>query len=246
MKLLVYDVELSDMDILIKSYDLKNRIRWFNHENIIRDWTMLGASWKHLDDDKISCVSISPKDPLNDYAVIQKLYKAIEASDGLIGHNADNFDLKKFNTRAIYYGMPPLQKKIQTDTLKIARKYFKFTSNSLRYIANYLGLENKGDSPDWDAVMSGDRKEIALMREYNRQDVIVTEQLYKKLRGWHHTHPDVSSVTRDIEGKEMDKCPSCDSVNVVKNGHKPKVKAGVVYKFAQVLLCRNCGRNFLR
>lgn len=205
---------------------------------------MLGAAWKLIDGEQVQCVSVSPKDPLNDYEVVCRLHKALNSADVLIGHNSDNFDIKKFNTRAIQYGLDPIQGKKQIDTLKIARKYFKFTSNKLRYIAQYLGVGEKDESPDWDLILAGDRAEIKRMREYNKQDVVVTEAVYKRLRDWHVTHPDVSTVTRDIEGVAIDKCPRCDSAHVVKCGTGPLIKAGQVRGFKQRHKCQDCKKEW--
>lgn len=244
MRLLIYDVEVSSIDIMHRQYDLKNFVKYFSDEDIVRDWTMLGAAWKFLDEEKTHCISVSPKDPLNDYEVIKTLRAALDSADVLIGHNSNAFDILKFNTRAIFYRLPPIQNKKQIDTLKMARKYFKFTSNKLRYIAQYLGIGEKGETPDWDLILQGDRKALAEMRKYNKQDVVVTEALYKRLRDWHQTHPDVSTVTRDISGEVLMKCPRCDSVNVVKNGTRPLIRNGAIFKTVQEHLCRKCHKQF--
>lgn len=245
MKILIYDVETSTLDLLIRTYDLKNRIKYFNHKDIVRDWTMLGAAWKFLDKDRVHCISVSPQDPLNDYEVIKKLHAALDSADVLVGHNSDNFDIKKFNTRALQYNLPPIQNKKKVDTLKMARKYFKFSSNTLRYIAKYLGVGEKGESPDWEKILAGDKKELAFMRKYNKQDVIVTENVYLRLREWHETHPDVSTVTRDIEGFPLDKCPRCDSAHVVKAGKEPVIKRGLISGFKQRFKCQDCKKQWV-
>lgn len=240
MTILVYDVEVSSLDLMLRTYDLKNRIKYFNHEDIVRDWTMLGAAWKVLGEDRVRCVSVSHKDVFNDYEVICALHKALARAEVVIGHNSDGFDIKKFNTRAVYYGLEPLQPKKQIDTIKIAKKYFKFTSNSLRYIASYLGLGDKGESPEWDLILAGDKKALAAMREYNKRDVTVTEAVYLRLRDYHHTHPDVSTVTRDVAGEAMLKCPRCDSVDIKKDGTFPIIKNGMIVSRKQRYSCTSC------
>ena len=182
---------------------------------------MLGAAWGWLDNKKIECISVSPQEPLNDYEVIKKLHEVLSEAECLIGHNSDSFDYKKFNTRAIYYGLPPVAPKQSIDTLKIARKYFKFSSNKLSYIANYLGLDAKNESPDWKKVIEGCPKELRYMRKYNKQDVIVTKELYLKLRAFHHNHPNINiKQTRDSAGELITLCKHCSSPELVRTGDR--------------------------
>lgn len=243
-KILVYDVERSTMDLLIRTYDLKNHQRYFNHRDIVRDWVMLGAAWKFLGDDKISCVSVSHRDPFNDYEPVKRLHAALSSADVLIGHNADRFDIRVFNTRAIMYDLPPIEKKLQIDTLKLSRKYFYFSSNSLSFICNRLDLGGKDEQPDWEAILAGDKHALAFMRDYNRNDVILTEKLYLRIRGYHHTHPDISSVTRDIEGCAIIKCPRCDSADVIKYSRRAVIRAGQAAGYKQRYLCKDCNYTF--
>lgn len=237
-RILIWDVETSTMDILHRTYSLKIYKRYHDHKDIVRDWIMLGAAWKWLDEDEVGCISVTPSDSLNDRGVITHLHSVLSQADMLVGHNSDNFDIKKFNTRALYYGLPPVPKVKSVDTLKVARKYFKLSSNTLSYIADFLGADAKDESPDWDKCLEGDADELRYMRKYNKQDVLVTEQVYKKLRGWHDTHPNLNVMheTRDSKGYHVDLCKVCGSPNIVKNG-KSYTNAGVRQRYA----CRDCG-----
>lgn len=205
---------------------------------IEKDWIMLGAAWKWLHEPNAKCVSVSPKRPDNDYEVISILHTVLSEADVLIGHNSDGFDYKKFNTRAIKHGLPPIQPKKTIDTLKIARRYFKFTSNKLRYIADFLGVEGKDESPDWPKCVAGDEEALRYMREYNKQDVIATEQVYLKLRSYHNTHPDLNHIcpVRDVSGELIHLCPKCQSPDMQSRG--TTFSRGKVRKRMQ---CNNCG-----
>lgn len=240
-KMLFYDVECSDITLQHNQYDLTVKFKRYGPDSIVRDWTMFSGAWKLLGCDKVECVSISPRNPFNDYEVIRRLHKALSDADILIGHNSDAFDLKKFNARAIIYDLPPIGKKQQIDTLKIARKYFKFTSNKLSYLANILKISAKDDSPDWEKVKEGNVDEIRAMREYNKQDVIVTEQLYLKLRSYHDTHPNIPvySPMKDISGNKLSSCPKCNSLSYKLAGFRYS-NAG---KY-QRCVCHDCGGWF--
>lgn len=237
MKALIWDVETTDLELAIRTYQLKNYTRYFNPDTIKRDWSMLGASWMWLDDEHASAISVSPKAPLDDRELIKTLHNKLSEADILIGHNSDNFDLKKFNTRAIYYDLPPLAPKQQIDTLKMARKYFKFTSNKLSYICSYLGLELKDKAPEWEDVINGCPESLRCMREYNKQDVIATKDLYLKLRSYHHTHQKISDNPRDVAGESVVVCKKCASPSLQRRGSY-RLASG---RKRQQFNCNDCG-----
>jgi len=192
----------------------------------------------YLDDDNPQVISVHPDSPLDDYEVAKKLHSVLSEADILIGHNSDSFDLKKVNTRFIYYDLPPISPKQSIDTLKVARKYFKFTSNRLSYICNYLKVgEYKDNAPNWRLVIEGCPKELRYMRKYNKQDVLATRALYLKLRSFHHTHPNVNSpAVRDVSGELVTVCKKCQS------GHYEKVKVRYLAsgRGRQQYRCLNC------
>ena len=240
-KMLVWDIETSSIDILHRQYDLTVNTKRFNPNEIVRDWNILGAAWKLIGHDKINCVSVSSKNPTNDLEVVKIVHSVLMEVDILIGHNSDAFDLKKFNARAIYHGLPPIPQKQQIDTLKEARKSFKFTSNKLSYLANFLGIDSKDESPDWNKILSGDAEALAEMRIYNKKDVIVTEQLYQKLVSWMKTHPNVAVYTpiKDIEGNTILSCNKCNSTNIKQAG-KRYTKTKTIQRY----MCKDCGTYF--
>lgn len=239
-KVLFWDIETTDIELAIRTYGLKNHIRYFNHKDIQRDWTMLGAAWKFQGDKNPSVVSVKSDDVFNDEGVVRVLYEVLKEADALVGHNSDAFDLKKFNTRAIIYGLPPLHiKTSQTvDTLKLARRYFKFTSNTLSYIADYLGVDAKDQSPDWRLVMEGCDNELRYMREYNKQDVLVTEKVYDILRGYDQRHPNLNVIAdvRDVSGEKVEVCRTCLSPDLISDGYS-YTQTGKKKRHK----CKNCG-----
>lgn len=239
-KVLFWDIETTDMELAIRSYGLKNYIKYFNHKDIIRDWTMLGVAWKWQHEDTAKAISVNAGDPLDDEGIVRIMYKVLEEADVIVGHNSDKFDLKKFNTRALKYGLPPLHitTRQTVDTLKIARKYFALTSNTLSYIADFLGVDAKDNAPDWKACIEGDEDALRYMRKYNKQDVFVTEKVYNILRGYETNHPnlDVIADTRDSAGDKVDVCKVCLSPNLVKNGYMITKKGKRLR-----LRCKCCG-----
>lgn len=237
-KVLIFDVEISTTQITIEQYGLKVFKKYLDPKDIIRDWIMLGAAWKWLDEPHVYCVSVSSKNPIDDTEVVSSLYQAIDEADIIIGHNSDKFDIKKIKTKAFLYGHKPLGKKKTIDTLKIARSEFSFSSNKLSHLAEECQVTCKAESPDWEKALQGCPKELAYMRKYNRLDVQVTEEIYLKLRGWMKSHPNFNAFydIKDSEGRKVDVCPSCASANTVEKG--VEVTAAGRYKTYQ---CEECG-----
>lgn len=235
MRSLIWDVEKTDLDLKVRAYQLKNQTRYFDPKLIERDWTLLGAAWMRVEDDRATAISVLPETPLDDYGITVHLHKVLSEVDVLIGHNSDNFDLKTFNTRAVFYDLPPIPPPRTIDTLKIARKYFKFTSNKLSYICSYLGLELKDESPDWQKCIEGDPDELRYMRHYNKQDVVATKDLYLKLRSYHHTHPSVPKP-KDARGISVTVCHKCASPNLIRS----QVRYTASGRARQQWKCKDC------
>lgn len=240
-QILYWDIETSSIDIKYRTYDLSVKIKRFDPETIERDWTMLSVAWA-FNDEPVKCIGVSPQNPLNDSEVVRQFHEVLCQADYIIGHNMDAFDLKKFNTRAAFYGLAPIGQKNSIDTLKIARKYFKFTSNKLRYVAKFFQIDQKDDSPDWDKCLEGDSEALSYMRQYNKQDVEVTRQLYKALAPYHTTHPDmnVKAPVKDGLGNLVQNvCPVCLSGHTHKRGKVFRSKKAV-----QSYSCQDCGHRF--
>lgn len=238
MKILIFDIETSP--IIAPTFSLFNK-NPTSHEHIIQDWFMYSVAWKFLGKKKIHAVSLLDdkerfkKDHTDDYHVVKTMHDVLSDADLIVGHNVDAFDWKKLNTRFIYHGLPPLPKIRSVDTLKIAKKEFKFTSNKLDYIAQYLGVGAKMETPKglWNRALMGDKAALKTMVEYNKQDVQVTEDVYLKLRPFYTVHANLSTV--DDKHNGACKCPKCNSENLNKRG-TAKTNAGVFQRYQ----CQDC------
>lgn len=242
-RILIWDVEVSTVQILIENYGLKNYIKYFNPKDIKRDWILLSVAWKWHGEPNTYCVSVKHDNVQDDRGVVETFYHALKNADIIIGHNIKAFDVKKFNSKLLEYGYDPLlfNSNQVIDTLQLCRKYFKLSSNRLGYVAQKLGVDAKDESPDWAKVLDGDEQEIRYMRKYNKQDVIVNEQVYNKLRGWHESHPNLNlyNPVRDVVGQTVLACTNCQSTNLVKDGYSYTR----VSKRARAR-CKDCGNCF--
>lgn len=239
MKILNWDIETSPM--LLADFSLFNKNNT-SHKNIVQDWFIICAAWKWLDEKKPEGIKITDnkrrfkRDHTDDYIVVKKLHEVLSEADLIVGHNADAFDWKKFNTRVIKHGLPPIPKVRSVDTYKIARKEFKFSSNKLDYITQYLGLSGKKPTSDglWLRAMNGDAEAIQEMFEYNLEDVVIGEQAYLKLRPFYTMHANLSTVNDHMDDHTT-KCPKCNSDKLQKRGVS-RTNAGVFQRYQ----CQSC------
>jgi len=222
-----FDVETSKM--LARIFSL--RADYVHHSNIVKDWYIICAAWKI--GNKVDAVAMNKVG--DDKNVCKTLRNVLAGVDVIIGHNSDRFDIKKLNTRLIYHGIDPLPKIPTVDTLKEVRKIAAFTSNRLDYLHKFLGGKGKMSTPSglWDQVMDGDKQALKDMVAYNKNDVVILEDVYKRLLPYMKSHPNIAMPNTE-------NCPKCGSDHTVKA--KPRITAsGIRYQQHQ---CKNCGGYF--
>lgn len=227
--ILLWDIETSLMGVT--TFQLKTD--YIHHQNIIKDWHLISASWKWLGGKKVYHAINKKGD--NDKDLIVRLSKLLASADVIVHHNGDKFDIKKFNTRMAYHGITPTYKKLRTvDMLKEARKHFAFSSNTLSYIARYLKVveKKKGNHDLWLKEFMGDKSFARDMLEYNDGDVEALEAIYLQLRPY-IDHP-------NMQNGDKYKCINCGSEHTQKRG-SARTRAGMLKQRNQ---CIDCGRWF--
>ncbi len=169
-----------------------------------------------------------------EYEVTKKLHELFNEADTVVAHNGDSFDIKMANRAFIKHSLPPTKPFISIDTKKIAKNKFRFNSNKLDDLGEYLGLGRKVDTGGFDlwlGCMARDKKSLKLMRKYNIQDVDLLEKVYLKLRGWdNHRHMNELSPYKHI-------CPICGSDKVQSRG--VELSGGMIHRRFQ---CQECGK----
>lgn len=188
-RVLVLDIETSPMRGYIYGLFDQN----ISHKHIDKDWFIMSWSAKFLDEDEIFYSDTrNEENPENDKNICQELRDLIASADVILGHNSDAFDLKKINARLIKHEIKPIAEMQTIDTLKIARRFFKFSSNKLDYIANYLGVGGKLHSQKFHgldlsiAILNKNPEAFIDLEIYNKQDVAITEAVFKKLVTFDH------------------------------------------------------------
>jgi DNA polymerase elongation subunit (family B) len=219
MKTLLFDIETSANLAYV----------WGKYEqNVIEykeEWRLLSVAWKWLDNPRIYALNA----PQNDKKLVKVLWELFDEADVIIGHNSDQFDIRKTNARFAYYNLPPPSPYKTVDTKKAAKRYFNFNSNKLDDLGEYLKLGRKVKHEGfslWLGCLANNPLSWKRMIRYNKQDVVLLEKIYLRLRPYMTNHPKIYGKT---------KCPHCGSNNVIYRGMStsPKPK--------QRISCKDCG-----
>lgn len=164
------------------------------------------------------------------------LYHLLDQADIICAHNGDAFDIKKINSRLIVNGFSSPSPFKTIDTLKIARRSFKFDSAKLDNIGRYLRegrkIPNTGAAL-WRGCVEGDKKSWATMRKYGKQDTALLERVYHRLKSWAPNHPNMNAYSGGVG------CPTCESENVQRRGTQVKLNSR-----RQRFHCQDCGAWF--
>lgn len=202
----------------------------------VKDWYILSFAYKWLGEKKINYFSLPNfpgynKNKEDDLLLCLELHNLLEEADVIVAHNGDSFDVKKINARLLINKFIPPSPYKTIDTKKVAKKYFKFDSNKLDELGRQLGIGRKmqhGGFEIWKGCMSGDKKSWKTMVEYNKQDIVLLEKVFLKLRPWINNFP----IVRADNGT----CRNCEGVHLQKRGFSHTR----LYKI-QRLQCVDCG-----
>lgn len=170
----------------------------------------------------------------NDKKLVKDIWKLLDEADIVIGQNLNAFDIKMINAEFVKHGMPPPSPYKTVDTLKTARKVFRFPSNKLDDLGDQLHEGRKvetGGKDLWFRCLANDPKAWKLMKRYNAFDVILLEKIYKRFLPWIPSHP-MKGMTENKYGK----CGRCGSKKLVSRG--TEIAGNKEYRR---LHCRNCG-----
>lgn len=120
-------------------------------------------------------------------AMVRHAHELLDEADIVVTYNGPGFDEKHLAREFLLAGLQPPSPYQSIDLLKTARGRFKFPSNRLGQVGEALNIGSKLDTGGWslwEGVLAGDPKARAKFARYNKQDVILTEQLLLVLRNW--------------------------------------------------------------
>ena len=227
-RVLLYDIEVS-RDV-VEGY--KNGYD-FHVVKTVRHQEMMCYAYKWLGESKIYYISRHDFKKYSDF--IHSLWDLLNEADIAIAHNANGFDHKMANRFFIKEGFGPVSPYKSVDTLIVARANFRFQSNKLNDVCEYLGIGSKvkmGYADLEDDFMKNPTPKIErLMRKYNVQDVVLLEGLYLRLRPYIKNHPNMGQIL-----DQVGVCPKCGSPDLRTYGTAPRATGRV-----QTYICNTCG-----
>ena len=212
--ILILDLETAP----IKAYVWRLWKENISLDQISSDWFMLTWSAKWLYSADVMSDRLTSEEAIaeDDSRIIRSLWELLNKADIVIAHNGVSFDVPKANARFIKWGLPPTRPYQQVDTRIIASKQFGFSSNKLEALARMFGIPGKFDTDFnlWVGCINGDEESLNYMETYNRQDVIVLEEVYLRMRSWIKGHVNLNLYS---DGKSP-VCPNCGSKNLHQDG----------------------------
>lgn len=235
MKRMFWDIETSPNVVLSWGASWKERI---NYSNILEERKIICICWKWEGEDEVHSLDWGKKQC--DKKLLKAFIKEANKASELVAHNGDRYDLTWLKTRCLYHRIEAFPKYITIDTLKHARSSFRFNSNRLDYIAQFLGVGKKVDTGGfqlWKDVMNAEEGALEKMVDYCKGDCIVLENVYNELKNYvpHKSHRGV------LTGGKKWHCPECGSTHV---GHNKTytTMTGVIKRYMK---CRSCKKPYI-
>lgn len=209
--ILIYDIETTR----VKAWVWWSGKQFVSGDSLIDEPKIITIAYKWLGEDDITVLTWDEK--LSDKQLLEKFLKVYNSADMVIGQNNDRFDNRWVNARAMKYGLDVNTFVRSFDIMRETKRLFRLPSYSMKYITNYLGIQTKLEHEGikmWEKIQTGTPEEqkeyLQKMVEYNRQDIVATEDMYLTLRKYmgHKTHFGV------LNGQERFTCPNCGGKNV--------------------------------
>lgn len=205
--------------------------------NLIEPARTICLAWKWLGEDKVHFAAEWQTG--GHRRMVEKAHAVLDEADYVVGWNSKGFDCKHLRTEFIKAGLLPTSPHRDLDLMVVAKRHFGFMSNRLSYVAQELGAGQKletGGSDLWRTLRYGKGAALkaaqAKMEEYNKQDVLLTEEVYDILLPW------VDGLNIPLyTGNENIACANCGSENIHYRGIQ--VAATRSYHRFQ---CQGCGK----
>jgi DNA polymerase elongation subunit (family B) len=168
-------------------------------------------------------------------SMLEGIHGLLEDADAVVHYNGNKFDMPTLNKEFLIHKMTPPPPVKNIDLLRVVKSQFRFPSNKLDYVAQRLGLGQKNHHEGhtlWIKCMAGDKKAWKTMEDYNIQDVILLEKLYKRLLPW-IKQPINQTLMKDRNGFV---CPTCAKSSLISKGFR-YTTTGAYQRYQ----CKACG-----
>ena len=209
IKTLILDIEVEPAEAWVwQLYDVTVGLNQIKKTSSVMSWS---GKWAGSDEIYFSSTFDHGRE-----GMIHAIWEMLDEADEIVTFNGDRFDLRHLNAEFMLEGLGPPSPYKKIDLLKVVRKNAKFMSNRLQFLSEAFGIGSKVDTGGfelWVDCMKGNKKAWKLLREYNEEDVLLTERMYDKLLPWITTGVNRSSV----EGSHV--CPVCGGKHLQRRGY---------------------------
>jgi len=230
--ILIADIETSLMTVY--THYIGNKVS-ISHKQIKEHSKIISISWKWFKGKGVDALHWKESNH-DDTQMLKEFNKVARGADAIVAHNGANFDIKELRGAIAIRGLADSWCETPCiDTLSDYRRMFRFKSNRLDAIAAHIGVARKSpmEMQDWIDVENNVPGALAKMIKYNKQDVVVLEQVYE----WLEPYVVPTARTRALKCRNVKlihpKCDECGSTHVV--------KYGLYYTTGfQKYLCKSC------
>ena len=226
MKILLIDIETAPNTAYVWGLFKQN----ISISQIVDSSAMLCWAAKWLGSSEVHFMSILD----GKKRMLKAAHKLLSEADAVVHYNGSRFDIPTLNKEFLEAGMPPPAPYAQIDLLRTARQQFRFPSNKLDYVGKALGVGSKVKHEGfelWIKCMNKDKEAWERMEEYNKQDVLLLEEVYHRFLPWIKNHPN-----RGVHHESSHSCPNCGSVHLTRRGYNVS-QAGKYQRYQ----CQACG-----
>lgn len=187
--------------------------------------SIICMGWKVLGSKDVNCINAWDfpewlEDINDDKKVCEAAYEVLHDADCVVGHNSKRFDWKFLQTRLLFHGLPPLPKMHHVDTCAIAKTNMFVLNNRLNTLAQFLTDIEKLDHGEgwklWVRTYNRDAEAMALMEQYCKQDVVVLEAVFNRLK------PVITGLPNHnlFSPLKEKSCPKCGSSRLKSEGKR--------------------------
>lgn len=237
-KVLVLDIETFPLEAYVWGLHDQN----VGLEQIKQEATIACFAAKWLGEDRVYFESVGGRGAgkiRDDSVLLPTLWQLLHQAQFVVAQNGIAFDVPWINSRLVVAGYKPYSPLRVLDTLRMAQRCCRFTSNKQAWLTRHLAPafeksehQNYPGFKLWSACLADDPKAWKEMREYNVIDVLGCEQVYHVLRPWDTRHPNVATY----QWGHTTACPTCGSANIQADGYKTLTASAYVQ-----YVCKDCG-----
>jgi DNA polymerase elongation subunit (family B) len=174
------------------------------------------------------------KNVLDDSKLWRDFMKVYEQADITIGYFNTGFDRPYMYAKLLKHGLPIPANTPTLDLFYTVKSNMKLRRKSMDNVTRYLDLQNEqvhkthvgGDL--WQRARIGDPEGIKSVIQHCYDDILLTEQLYYRLRPLIRTHPRIAG---------FGPCRACGSQKLTRQGYRLTTTQGKQIR----LKCSSCG-----